>query len=284
MADFRKIDPSIVDRPEHVNPGPAPQLRWLEIEELAVDETYQRRISAAGKRAIRAIAGDFDWSQFSPVLVAPMEGGGYAIIDGQHRTTAAAICGFASVPCQIVLADRRQQAASFAAVNGKVQRITSMQVFFAALAAAEPWALAVERVTSSAKVTVLRYPVSARHAERNPHSTMAVKAIAGIIDRFSEDLAKATLGLFTSTSLGDEPGRIGGLWISALASALAERPAWVADSDRLRSFADGLDADRAVVASRAWRLQGTSAAEALAVELRRLLDESMPARIAGPAT
>src|SRR5690606_16959607 len=73
--------------------------------------------------------------RFAPVLCAPIEGGLYSIIDGQHRVHAAAMCGVEAVPCQIVQIDKQEQAASFAAVNGNVTKITAFNLLKAALAA-----------------------------------------------------------------------------------------------------------------------------------------------------
>jgi hypothetical protein len=52
--------------------------------------------------------------------VAPVEGGQFAIVDGQHRTTAAIRRGQKEVPCQVVQADRAKQAAAYAAVDGNI--------------------------------------------------------------------------------------------------------------------------------------------------------------------
>jgi hypothetical protein len=70
-------------------PGPAPQLLWIEIKDLVIDPSYQRHIGKRGAANIRQIAENFDWSKFAPVIIAPIEGGQYAVVDGQHRTTAA---------------------------------------------------------------------------------------------------------------------------------------------------------------------------------------------------
>lgn len=82
---------------------PAPQLLWLRIEDLVVDSRYQRPLNTGNWAAIRRIAKDFRWSRFSPVLVAPVEGGRYAVIDGQHRAHAAALCGIESIPAMVAL-------------------------------------------------------------------------------------------------------------------------------------------------------------------------------------
>ena len=75
------------------SPGPAPFLEWIEINKLVVDVTYQREIGRRGATNVNQIAENFDWSKFAPVIVAPVEGGQFAIVDGQHRTTAAMLRG-----------------------------------------------------------------------------------------------------------------------------------------------------------------------------------------------
>jgi hypothetical protein len=127
----------------------APRLEWVRIADLVIDDRYQRPLNRANWAAIRAIAEDFLWARFAPVIVAPVAGGKLALIDGQHRSHAAAICGFETVPAMIVPISRAEQAAAFAGINGQVTRITLHHVYKAALAAGEMWAersqLAVER-------------------------------------------------------------------------------------------------------------------------------------------
>ncbi len=60
-------------------------LTWVENAPMVVDDSYQRAMGSLAWRHIIAIADNFDWSKFTPVIVAPVEGGFYAIIDGQHR-------------------------------------------------------------------------------------------------------------------------------------------------------------------------------------------------------
>ena len=55
----------------------------------------------------------------------PVAGGKFAIIDGQHRTTSAAIVGYETVPCQIVIAAKEEQAAAFKAINGTTTPIST---------------------------------------------------------------------------------------------------------------------------------------------------------------
>src|SRR5687767_15353118 len=114
------------DKPKAVSAGPAPMLQWLKIADLVVDTSYQRPIIGKGRRNVDRIARAFSWSCFAPVVVSPVEGGKFAIIDGQHRTTAASLVGIDSVPCQIVIAEREEQAAAFKAINGITTPISRM--------------------------------------------------------------------------------------------------------------------------------------------------------------
>lgn len=113
------------------DPGAAPMLQWVPIAQLRVDPTYQRDITAEGRRSVLAIAKAFDWCKFAPLIVAPIEGGHYAVIDGQHRATAAALRKIESVPCEVVIADRAKQASAFAAINGQVTKLSSMAIYHA---------------------------------------------------------------------------------------------------------------------------------------------------------
>src|ERR1700733_1143860 len=113
-------------KPKAISAGAAPMLQWLKVADLIVDPAYQRPIIGNGRRNVEQIARTFCWSCFAPVVVSPVEGGKFAIIDGQHRTTAAALVGFDSVPCQAVIAAREEQAAAFKAINGTTTPISQM--------------------------------------------------------------------------------------------------------------------------------------------------------------
>jgi hypothetical protein len=137
-------------------PGPAPQLLWIAIKDLVIDPSYQRDIGRRGAANVRQIVENFDWSKFAPVIVAPVEGGQYAVVDGQHRTTAALLCDLEKVPCQVVQADRSQQAAAFAAVNGAVTKTTAQQLYHARLAAGHPETSELQEVLDAAGVQIVK--------------------------------------------------------------------------------------------------------------------------------
>jgi hypothetical protein len=85
-------------------------------------------------------------------------GGKFAIIDGQHRTTAALLVGLETVPCQVVVAARHEQAAAFKAINGITTPISRMALHAAGLVAGEDGAKEIADVCLRADVenTALR--------------------------------------------------------------------------------------------------------------------------------
>ena len=90
---MRPISIEGFEKPKSVSAGAAPMLQWLKITDLVVDPAYQRPIIGKGRQNVDRIAREFSWSCFAPVVVSPVAGGRFAIIDGQHRTTSAAIVG-----------------------------------------------------------------------------------------------------------------------------------------------------------------------------------------------
>jgi hypothetical protein len=113
----------------------------------AAAKTYQREISRAGSINVERIAEYFGWEKFSPVIVAPVEGGMFSIIDGQHRATAAMLRGIEKVPYEIVHIDRARQAEAFAAINGNITRVSAQVVDYVRLTGKDPEAEEMARVS-----------------------------------------------------------------------------------------------------------------------------------------
>lgn len=205
--------------------GPAPDLRWIEIEQLVIDPAYQREITRQGADNVRRIAKAFDWRFFSAVVVSPVEGGRFAIIDGQHRTTAAALCGFKQVPCQIVHAAPNEQAAAFNAINGTTTKVSSLSRFRAAVAAGEPAAVRAKRLTDAAGIRILPYPIAANSAAAQAGDTMAVNVILRLCERY-DDAFLATMFRAVRAAAGDMPGQISMLVLRSFADVLGDHPEW----------------------------------------------------------
>ncbi|MHB2169928.1 DUF6551 family protein [Alsobacter sp. R-9] len=198
-------------------------LQWLKIADLVVDESYQRPIRDQGRRNVQRIAENFRWARFAPVIVAPVEGGKYAIVDGQHRTTAAALIGIESVPCQVIIADRETQAAAFVAINGAVTKISRMAIHAAAVAAGEPDAVLFQQACDIAEVELLRYPVV--REQQKPGQTMSVQAAASCFAQYGRDTFITAMQCVTQTS-NNGPGVLTTAMIRALCSVMDKRHDW----------------------------------------------------------
>ena len=182
-----------------------PILQWVDLDHLVIDDRYQRPLGPRNMAAIQKIAAEFDWMQFAPVLLAPADGGRFAIIDGQHRSHAAALCGFTRVPAQIVMASAAQQARAFAGVNGKVTPITAHQVYRAALAAGEPWAQRCCAVVESAGCVLATVHPSSK--DRKPGVIYQVGTVRRmIVDRGQAEQLRQVL---TAIVAYDSKGRVG---------------------------------------------------------------------------
>lgn len=130
--------------------GAAPRLEWVPVSRLVLDNDYQRPLAAGNWNQIQKIARAFAWSHFTPCLVAPVGDDMFALIDGQHRTHAAMICGLTEVPCSIVELDEAEQARAFVAVNAQVTAVKPHHVFKAALSSGDPTARAAVAVVEDA--------------------------------------------------------------------------------------------------------------------------------------
>ena len=242
-AEFRSISARAI--PKHdklklspLSPGPAPQLSWVETHLLVVDDSYQRAMGSLAWRHIIAIADAFDWSKFTPVIVAPVEGGFYAIIDGQHRTTAAFLHNIKKVPCCIVQADRAKQAAAFAAINSKITRLYQNNIFHAELQAGHGFAKRVAEVAERAGVKIPRNKLSKK--DLPPNAINAVSSLKSIITTYGDEVSISALQCVTETGDGN-PHMLKGVLIRALAEVLSQRPIWRESGDKLFRAFDGID-------------------------------------------
>lgn len=237
---MRAIVTDGLQRPPHRDPGPEPTQQWLPIDKLVIDPEYQRDLNREGRRAIEAIARKFEWTKFSAVVVAPVSLGRYAIIDGQHRTTAAALLGIAAVPCIIQPLDRAGQAAAFAAINGSVTKITPWHIYKAALAAGEGWAVKVRRVTEDAGCRLMTYNKSGK--EKLGGELYGINTMRELVDKHGAGVVTLALKAYRESVYGDLPiawaTTLVQAWIVAVAitDGAAASPA-----KRLANFHDGFD-------------------------------------------
>lgn len=221
MADLRAID---ISREAPVVPAdqPAPALLWVPVSELRVDGAYQRPLGRENWTHIRKIAAEFHWSRFGALQVAPLPGGGYAVVDGQHRAHAAAICGFDSVPALVVPMDRAEQARAFARVNGAVVKITPLQIYRAALAAGEDWAVGARGAVEAAGCVLMTFNKSAE--QKKPGEVFAVGLIRRMVEAGEAEAVTLGLGALRRSSEGQFAemwsSAVLGPWLGVLASSV----------------------------------------------------------------
>lgn len=206
MSDLQPLTKPDVQIAPLKSAGRPPSLDFLPLSKLRVDDSYQRRIERRGLSTIVKICNEFDWSKFAPVIVAPVPGKLklYAIIDGQHRATAALMHGFDLVPCAIVEAKPQDQPAIFAAINGNVTPITIFQLFKAARAAKADWAVEIDTVCKGGGLVPLVYPKP--KSVIKPFETMAIGTLRRNIARFGASEVSAALAAATALPEAAEPG------------------------------------------------------------------------------
>lgn len=222
-----------------------PKLFWIAIASLRVDHRYQRKIAGrASERSVLRIAEEFSWSKFAPVVVAEVEDedGTFAIIDGQHRTTAAALRQIRDVPCLILKAGIAEQANAFAAINGAVTAISTMQLYAARVAANEPAAIELRDACAEAGVTICRYPVPASMMKVG--DTLAAAKLAQQLARYGRSTLIAALSCITRTGDGNV-GMVRAPVVEALCAALEGEPAWGGDVQALLAAMQTFDFHRA---------------------------------------
>lgn len=256
-------------------PGPVPMLQWIKTDLLVVDTEYQRDIGRRGAANVNQIAEHFDWSKFAPVIVAPVEGGRFAIVDGQHRTTAAMLRAIEEVPCQVVQADRAKQAAAYAAVNGNITKTTAQQLYHARLAASDPEATEIAKICSSADVEVLRRNVT--QADMKVGQTQAIGALVRCAKLYGRETLITALQCITQTADGNA-GFLKATIIEAVCQALHDVPAWRDAGDALLRAMDKFsfpDAWGQIAAGRDKMFPSTTC-QMLAEKIRKFLSRKLP--------
>lgn len=167
QATLRAVAPitEASTKPLKRNPiPPPPRISWLRLEQLVIDDTYQRGLSEASRRLIRRLCENWDWNCFKPLSVAPTSDGQCEVIDGQHTAIAAATHGaIETLPCLVLSATTRaERSAAFVGINRDRVALTPFALYRARLAAQDPEAVAVDAALSAAGAQLLetlRYDV-----------------------------------------------------------------------------------------------------------------------------
>jgi hypothetical protein len=214
--------------------GKVGRMEMLPIASLIIDDTYQRAVSASSVRNIRRICKAFDWAKFLPVIVT-QDGDRYAIVDGQHRTTAALSLGIAKVPCYVLGCTPSEAAAAFAAINGNVTPMGPADIWFAELAAKEPSAVALQAVLDAAGVKITRKKDGLAVGE-----TRSVNVLRRALAFYGSAILTTILQCIVETGNGN-PGMVLGSVINGIGHAIRTKPELLTNPSRLFEVFDALD-------------------------------------------
>lgn len=218
------------------------------------------------------IARAFRWSRFAPVVVSPVEDGRFAIVDGQHRTTAALLAGHAEVPCQVIHATPQEQAESFAAINGNVTRVSALALYNASLVSGDRNALAIEKAARRAGVKICPYPKSELNQE--PGETLAIGAISACLKLHGENIVVLALRCIVETRNRVKGGILAAI-VQANCQAIAALPRSISsDEGRVIAAFDGINLIREMSKAQATeRDRGTAIWTILGTRIVRMLDD-----------
>jgi hypothetical protein len=207
-------------RPASPADQPQPLLQWVAVADLVVDRRYQRDVTGAGRRAIQRIADGFDWRKFGAVMCAPAEGGALALVDGQHRAHAAALCGIDRIPAVIVPMTVAEQAAGFAAINRDKIRVDNNATLRAELAARTPWALEIARAVEAAGCKLGTYTPSSEN--RQPGTVFAPTLLRKMVEAGEAEAITAGLRAMRDSVQGVDvdlwQAWVIRLWLGAIAT------------------------------------------------------------------
>ena len=214
-----------------------PLLVWLPIRKLVLDPVYQRPILKRGWKQIEAIARDFDWSRFGPVLVSTRPDGTYAVVDGQHRAHAALLAGFDEVPAMVAEMTREAEAAAFGAVNSQVTAITPFQLLKAAIAAGDEVATEAFEVVRAAGCKLMTYNKSS--VQRKPGEIFAITTVLRLVERGQAKVVRRGLSSIRQSRNSEAIDAYALAMLQPWFDAVSENPA--IGSSQLCAFWDAMD-------------------------------------------
>lgn len=137
--------------------GEKPEMAWVDINKLDVDDTYQRNTNGTrSKENIKKIMSNFCWEEFTPITVVKTEKGTYNIIDGQHRYKAAVALGdIKELPCWIISKTSvKEQADTFIGINKNRVSTNPYDLYKANIAAGNPDAVMIDDFCNKAGIII----------------------------------------------------------------------------------------------------------------------------------
>lgn len=187
-----------LELPEDVSEiGKKSELVWIDIAQLNIDKSFQRKVFRTGKRNIVKIATNFDWKKFGAIQVA-LFNNKYIIVDGQHRTIAAFLRGIHEVPCNVIEATKEEQALAFVSINAGITAVSPLSTFKAEVAAGLEDSIRLVEICRRANVTINAYPVDNKVIK--PGHTIALGCLKKSLKVYGEEHLIFALRSITETA------------------------------------------------------------------------------------
>lgn len=222
--------------------GNMPTLQFLLLDQLEIDDAYQRSIDNPGSQSmIRAIARSWSWDLCQPLFVARRNDGRMFVVDGQHRLAAARLRGdIAQLPCIISLTNGvAQEARLFGEFNRRRRPPSALDLYFSDLAAGDP---AAADIDVALKAAGLRMSKHSNTATFKPGDLMNIGGLRRVRTLHGQDVLAIALLMLAKAWPGERLNYAGTIFpgvaeIVRHERALAKHAARWADSPRVQSIA-----------------------------------------------
>ncbi len=191
--------------------GEPPELRFVPLDEITVDASYQRPLKP---KRVAQILRDFSWAQFGALMLVEQEERRFTVYDGQHRFEAARRHPrISTVPAVIVrLEQAYEEAAHFLGVNTNRSAISTVEKYWAGIEAGDEAMMRICAVLDDAGCEV----VPAGTKSPGPSRTSSVGAIERAI-RYYGDAAVTRACRTLAKAWPKDNGALNGVMIQALA-------------------------------------------------------------------
>lgn len=201
--------------------GHMPTIEWLRVDELLIDDSYQRSIETpASERLITAIAATWDWDLVDVLKVSRRPDDRLYVVDGQHRRAAAARRpDIPQLPCVVKrCGGPTEEARLFIAANRGRKAMSRFDDYRAALGAGDDEALTIDRMVRAAALTIATHS-GARGVK--PGALQILSPIKRALKAHGEEIAGGALVLI-GEAFPDEVIASGAAMYDALVQLLAD--------------------------------------------------------------
>lgn len=127
------------------------ELAFVPIEQIYVDEQYQRQLDSARVKKISAV---FRSGAMKAVSLSRRPDGSLWCYDGQHTLHAAARAGWSCVPAVIVAGEPKQEADWFGVINESSKRVSARQRHIAGVVAENESAMVVSAILARYRIDI----------------------------------------------------------------------------------------------------------------------------------